>query len=107
MAIKNVWREFNRKAHAPLGSLSGLFANEVFAWDIFHKHENGSGFLAALGEVRKAMREYMLTAAILPQDAKGLVSSGSFNNEYRVHGPGRGRALHWGGVRRPRPCAQY
>ena len=86
--VKNVWREYNRKSHAPLGSVVGLFQNEVWGWDLLHKYEDGSGGLKAWGAVQQSMRDYYVTAAIFPQDGKALLAAGEANSHYRIHGPG-------------------
>lgn len=88
LAVKNVWREYTRKSHKPVPAIEGLAKDEVAGWDILRKYEDGSGFLKAWAEVQAMMRDYYVTAAIAPQDAKILMSGGSSSTHFRLHGAG-------------------
>jgi len=93
---KHVHRERLRQAHDPYANAADVFAYEKLFWDAVRKDPSGRGFYMLREEVKKAQREIISSAAVIPEGLKSLLAAGSGNQDYYFYGPGARRNVEYG-----------
>jgi len=93
---KHYHRERLRRLHDPFANAADVFAYEKLFWDIVRKDPKGLGFYTLREEVKKAQREIISTAAVLPEGLKSLLAAGEANQFYYFYGPGARTNVEYG-----------